>query len=88
MQLQGDPEDQTRFPYAELFKYLDQHLASASKLERSRLDEILYDKISDYATIIELLLIPVKSFRALLGFAPKLSYFRFRKTYLLVYNKF
>jgi hypothetical protein len=55
MQLQGDPEDQTRFPYAMLFKYLDEHLASATKSERSRLDEILYDKISDYATIIELL---------------------------------
>ncbi|KAL5398629.1 hypothetical protein PMIN02_001325 [Paraphaeosphaeria minitans] len=55
MQLQGDPEDQTRFPYAMLFKYLDEHLASASKSERSRLDELLYDKLSDFATIIELL---------------------------------
>ncbi|KAF2451954.1 hypothetical protein P171DRAFT_468363 [Karstenula rhodostoma CBS 690.94] len=55
MQLQGDPEDQTRFTYAMLFKYLDEHLASAKKSERSRLDEILYDKLSDYATIIELL---------------------------------
>lgn len=55
MQLQGDPEDQTRFQYDMLFKYLDEHLASATKAERSRLDEILYEKLSDYATIVELL---------------------------------
>lgn len=55
MQLQGDPEDHTRFPYSILFEFLDVHLASANSKERSRLDEILYDKLSDYATIIYML---------------------------------
>lgn len=55
MQSLGQVDDQHRFPYPMMLKFLDDHLASSPKAERSRLDEILFDKLSDYATIMELL---------------------------------
>ncbi|KAF1967834.1 hypothetical protein BU23DRAFT_658017 [Bimuria novae-zelandiae CBS 107.79] len=41
--------------YAAVFKHLNDHLSSPTREERSRLDEILYEKLSDYPTIIEVL---------------------------------
>lgn len=55
LQLQGEPDSHTRFRYAMLLDMLDDHLANATSAERARLDEILYDKLSDYATLLELL---------------------------------
>jgi hypothetical protein len=54
MQLQGEPDSQTRFRYAMLLDMLDDHLATSPSSERTRLDEILYEKLSDYATLLEL----------------------------------
>jgi hypothetical protein len=54
MQLQGEPDSHTRFRYAMLLDMLDDHLAQSSTEERARLDEILYEKLSDYATLLEL----------------------------------
>jgi hypothetical protein len=54
MQLQGEPDSHTRFRYAMLLDMLDDHLAKSSTEERARLDEILYEKLSDYATLLEL----------------------------------
>ncbi|KAF2873678.1 hypothetical protein BDV95DRAFT_605159 [Massariosphaeria phaeospora] len=55
LQLQGAPDDQRRFPYAMLLDFLDHHLTSSPTPERARLDAILFEKLSDYATIFELL---------------------------------
>ncbi|KAI0473405.1 hypothetical protein GGR56DRAFT_530188 [Xylariaceae sp. FL0804] len=54
-QLQGPADDERRFDYAMLFDFLDEHLAKSSKEERSRLDSVLYEKLSDYAVIIDML---------------------------------
>ncbi|KAF2130934.1 hypothetical protein P153DRAFT_251278, partial [Dothidotthia symphoricarpi CBS 119687] len=54
-QLQGPPDSETRFRYAMLLDMLDDHLASSTPEERARLDEILYENLSDYVTLIELL---------------------------------
>ncbi|KAF2686975.1 hypothetical protein K458DRAFT_470983 [Lentithecium fluviatile CBS 122367] len=51
----GTPDNQRRFPFSMMLNFLDAHLASSPPVERSRLDEILFDKVSDYATIMELL---------------------------------
>jgi hypothetical protein len=55
MQLQSKPDSHSRFRYGLLLDMLDDHLAKACPDERARLDEILYEKISDYATLLELL---------------------------------
>ncbi|KAF1849227.1 uncharacterized protein K460DRAFT_279546 [Cucurbitaria berberidis CBS 394.84] len=55
MQLQGEPDLETRFPYAMLLDMLNDHLAKSPPAERERLDEILYEKLSDYVTLLELL---------------------------------
>jgi hypothetical protein len=55
IQLQGVPDEQTRFDYAMLFNFLDEHLSSCSAKERARLDPIIFEKLSEYAAIHELL---------------------------------
>ncbi|KAF2242902.1 hypothetical protein BU26DRAFT_120927 [Trematosphaeria pertusa] len=55
VQLQGPPDAQTRFDYPMLFDFLDDHLAKSSKEERSRLDAMLYEKLSDFSVILEML---------------------------------
>jgi hypothetical protein len=55
MQLQSKPDSPTRFRYGLLLDMLDDHLTKASSDERARLDDILYEKISEYATLLELL---------------------------------
>ena len=55
LQLQGPPDSQTRYEYAMMFNFLDEHLAKAPKEERSRLDGMLYEKLSDYSVLIEML---------------------------------
>jgi hypothetical protein len=55
MQLQGKPDSCTRFRYGSLLDMLDDHLAKACPDERARLDEILYDEMSEYVTLLELL---------------------------------
>jgi hypothetical protein len=55
LQLQGPPDSQTRFEYAMMFNFLDEHLAKAPKEERSRLDAVLYEKLSDYSVLVEML---------------------------------
>jgi hypothetical protein len=55
LQLQGEPDSEKRFSYPMLLGMLDEHLAKSDRNERARLDEILYEKLSDYATLLELL---------------------------------
>ncbi|PVH96283.1 hypothetical protein DM02DRAFT_632149 [Periconia macrospinosa] len=54
-QLQGEPDSEKRYPYPMLLDMLNEHLAISDRHERGRLDEILYEKLSDYATLLELL---------------------------------
>jgi hypothetical protein len=55
LQLLGPPDDQQKFPTMLMLEFLNEHLATASRAERSRLDEVLFEKLSDYATVMELL---------------------------------
>lgn len=55
MQLLGDPDGLRRFDQAMLFEFLNEHLANSSSTERARLDQALYDKLSDLAALYELL---------------------------------
>ncbi|KAF1962315.1 hypothetical protein CC80DRAFT_499711 [Byssothecium circinans] len=53
--LLGAGDDQRRFPIAMMLKFLDDHLAASTFKERSRLDEVLYESLSNYVTVIEML---------------------------------
>lgn len=55
MQLLGDPDGLRRFDQAMLFEFLNEHLANSSSAEKARLDQALYDKLSDLAALYELL---------------------------------
>ncbi|KAH0367146.1 hypothetical protein KCU65_g4810, partial [Aureobasidium melanogenum] len=55
MQIMGPPDTDVRFDYAELFAKLEAHLAEADSKERERLDETLYAKFSEFATLHEML---------------------------------
>jgi hypothetical protein len=55
VQLLGPPDEEKRFRYAMLLDMLDDHLATSTPAERGRLDDILYEIVSDYVTLIELL---------------------------------
>jgi hypothetical protein len=52
-QLLGPPDDEKRYRYAMLLDMLDEHLAKSTPAERGRLDDVLYDVVSDYVTLIE-----------------------------------
>ena len=54
-QMLGAPDVAFRFDHAMLFAFLDEHLSKSSPAERARLDQRLYDKLSDYAANHELL---------------------------------
>lgn len=54
-QMQGDPDDPRRFDHAMLFAFPDEHLSTAPASERARMDQKLYDKLSDYAANHEML---------------------------------
>jgi hypothetical protein len=53
--LLGTYDMEGRLPYPLLFNILDDHLASAASDERKKMDEILYERFSDFATMIMLL---------------------------------
>jgi hypothetical protein len=55
LQLQGAPDEPRRFDHAMLFAFLDEHLSKSSQAERARLDEMLCNKLSDYAANHEML---------------------------------
>ncbi|KAF1919968.1 hypothetical protein BDU57DRAFT_442892 [Ampelomyces quisqualis] len=55
VQLLGPPDEEKRYRYAMLLDMLDEHLGASSPAERGRLDEVLYDIVSDYITLVELL---------------------------------
>ncbi|KAF2670698.1 hypothetical protein BT63DRAFT_354576, partial [Microthyrium microscopicum] len=56
IQLQGEPDAALRFDHAMLFNFLDNHLVDCSAKDRARLDQILFQKLSDYAAIHEMLI--------------------------------
>ena len=55
IQLLSDLSNRTRFRHDVLLDLLDDHLATALKDERLRLDEVLLEKTSDYIVLLELL---------------------------------
>jgi hypothetical protein len=54
-QMQGQPDKQTNYDHAILFSFLENHLACSDPKERARLDEFLYQKLSDLAACHEIL---------------------------------
>lgn len=55
LNLEGDPENPLQHDRPLLFSFIDDHLAGADKSERSRVDQRLYDHISDIAGVDEIL---------------------------------
>ena len=52
--LLGDYDMPTRVPYPMLLGMLDDHLQSSDANERNKMDEIMYERFSDYATMLKL----------------------------------
>ncbi|KAH6883407.1 hypothetical protein BKA58DRAFT_448190 [Alternaria rosae] len=50
----GDYDMPTRVPYPMLLGMLDDHLQSSDAKERKKMDEIMYERFSDYATMLKL----------------------------------
>lgn len=55
LQLTDEPDSGTRFSYPMILDLLEDHLATADRQERGRLDDILYAKLSDYLILLEML---------------------------------
>jgi hypothetical protein len=55
IQMQGAPDTQTNYDHAILFAFLENHLANSTPKERARVDEVLYQKLSDLAAYHEML---------------------------------
>lgn len=55
IQLLGSQEKQTNLNHAMLFAFLQNHLDTSSREEKARVDEILYQKLSDLAAVHEML---------------------------------
>ncbi|KAI4119290.1 MAG: hypothetical protein LQ345_000787 [Seirophora villosa] len=55
LQVLGPPERKGRYDHAMLFALLEDRLAKSPAAERARLDQTLYDKLSDLAAMHELL---------------------------------
>lgn len=55
-QILGEPDKQTHFDHAMLFAFLHDHLATTSSKERARIDQVIYQKLSDISTCHEMLL--------------------------------
>ena len=47
------PKDRIKFDVSMVFAFLDEHLATCSKEERARMDERLYEQLSNYAALDE-----------------------------------
>ena len=56
VQILGEPDKQTHFDHAMLFAFLHDHLATATSKEKARLDQVIYQKLSDISTCHEMLL--------------------------------
>lgn len=54
-QLEGSPETLSNHDHAVLFAYLEHYLANSSVNEKARMDELLYQKLSDLASCHEIL---------------------------------
>jgi hypothetical protein len=54
-QMQAEPDKQTNYDHALMFAFLESHLASSNAKERSRVDEVLYQQLSDLAVCHEIL---------------------------------
>ncbi|EOA90362.1 uncharacterized protein SETTUDRAFT_67622, partial [Exserohilum turcica Et28A] len=52
--LLAEYENPSRFPYAMLFGILDDHLRTSSANERKKMDGIMYERFTDFATMIKL----------------------------------
>lgn len=55
VQMQEAPDMQTNFDHAMLFPFLEGHLANSSSEERARVDEVLYQRLSELAAYHEIL---------------------------------
>ncbi|PMD57413.1 uncharacterized protein K444DRAFT_615869 [Hyaloscypha bicolor E] len=55
IQMQGEPDKQTNYDHAMLFALLENHLAASNPKEKARVDEILYQKLSDLEACHEML---------------------------------
>ena len=55
IQILGKPDEQTHFDHAMLFAFLHNHLSTTSSKEKVRLDEVIYQKLSDISTCHEML---------------------------------
>ena len=55
IQMLGKPDQQTHFDHAMLFAFLHNHLSTTSSKEKARLDEVIYQKLSDISTCHEML---------------------------------
>jgi hypothetical protein len=51
----GEPDAQTNFEHAVLFAFLENHLENSPFKERVRVDEVLYQKLSDLVAYHEVL---------------------------------
>jgi hypothetical protein len=55
VQMIGKPDEQTHFDHDMLFAFLQNHLSTTNSKEKGRLDEIIYQHLSDLATCHEML---------------------------------
>jgi hypothetical protein len=55
IQMQAEPDKQTNYDHAILFAFLESHLAGSNPKEKARVDEVLYQKLSDLAACHEIL---------------------------------
>lgn len=56
IQILGEPDKQTHFDHAMLFAFLYNHLATTTSKQKARLDQVIYQKLSDISTCHEMLL--------------------------------
>ncbi|MCJ1385691.1 hypothetical protein MMC17_008814 [Xylographa soralifera] len=54
-QMQAEPDKQTNYDHAIMFAFLEYHLAGSDPKEKARVDEVLYQKLSDLAVCHEML---------------------------------
>lgn len=55
IQMKAEPDKQTNYDHAILFAFLENHLAASGPKEKARVDEFLYQKLSDLAACHEML---------------------------------
>ena len=55
IQMQAEPDKQTNYDHAIMFGFLEYHLAFSGPKEKARVDELLYQKLSDLAACHEML---------------------------------